>query len=393
MGRAANMDFKLGEKAAQVRRQIREFLEREYGPEEREYQRIHGDGHEWNLYKKLAAEGWVSASWPEEYGGGGRDPYEILTLYWELSKADFPWFGLLNNGFLGHTLMALGTEKQKQELVPQIAAGEIAMALGYTEPSSGSDVASARTTARKDGDEWIIDGQKMFTTIAHMSQYIFTLTRTDASESKHRGLTMFLVPTDAEGVEIHPIHTMGGERTNSVFFDGVKISDQLRVGEVNGGWSVIRFALGLEQAMGYSDRHQAFLEEVERWACSPAKNGQRPLDDSGIQERLAQTAINAEVSRLLRQRSTWIQAEGGDVSVAGPMTKALSAILLLDDSQLWMDLLGPEGVLERGSDQALGGGIFPETYRATPVTTIYGGTVEILRSMIAQLGLGLPRSR
>lgn len=386
------MDFRLGKKAEEVRSQIRAFLEREYGPEEQEYQRIHGDGHEWTLYKKLAAEGWVSAAWPKEYGGAGRDPYEILTLYWELSKADFPWFGLLNNGFLGHTLMALGTEKQKRELVPQIAAGDICMALGYTEPSSGSDVAGARTTARQQGDDWIIDGQKMFTTIGHMSQYIFTLTRTDSSESKHRGLTMFLVPTDSEGVEIHPIQTMGGERTNSVFFDNVKISDDLRVGEINGGWSVIRFALGLEQAMGYSDRHQAYLEEVEQWACT-AEDGVLPIDDSGIQERLAQTAINAEVSRLLRQRSTWMQAEGADVSVAGPMTKALSAILFVDDSQQWIDILGPKGVLERGSDQAFAEGIFPEIYRATPVTTIYGGTVEILRSMIAQVGLGLPRSR
>lgn len=387
------MDFRLGDKAEEVRRQIQRFIEREYGPKEREYQRVHGDGHEWNLYKKLAAEGWVSASWPKEYGGAGLGPYEILTLYWELSKADFPWFGLLNSGFLGHTLMALGTEQQKRELVPQIAAGEIAVALGYTEPSSGSDVASARTMARKDGDEWIIDGQKMFTTIGHMSQYIFTLTRTDTSESKHRGLTMFLVPTDTQGVEIHSIQTMGGERTNAVFFENVKVSDELRVGEVNGGWSVIRFSLGLEQAMGYSDRHQAYLEEVEHWACSSAASGQRPLDNSGVRECLAQTAINAEVSRLLRQRSTWIQAEGGDVSVAGPITKALSAVLFLDDSQAWIDLLGPEGVLERGSDKALGGGIFPETFRATPVTTIYGGTVEILRSIIAQLGLGLPRSR
>lgn len=387
------MDFKLGEKAEEVRRQIKAFLAREYGPEEREYQRVHGDGHEWALYKKLAAEGWVSAAWPEEYGGAGRDPYEILTLYWELSKADFPWFGLLNNGFLGHTLMALGTQKQKKELVPAIAAGEICMALGYTEPSSGSDAAGARTTARREGDHWIIDGQKMFTTIAHMSQYIFALTRTDSNVSKHRGLTMFLVPTDSDGVEIHPINTMGGERTNAVFFDNVKISDELRVGDVNGGWAVILFALGLEQAMGYSDRHQAYLEQVEHWACSVTEDGTVPIEDSGIQERLAQTAINAEVSRLLRQRSTWIQAEGGDVSVAGPMTKALSAILFVDDAKLWIDILGPEGVLERGSESALAEGVFPEIYRATPVTTIYGGTVEILRSMIAQAGLSLPRSR
>tara|TARA_B110000444_G_scaffold238608_1_gene252332 strand:- start:548 stop:1711 length:1164 start_codon:yes stop_codon:yes gene_type:complete len=387
------MDFRLGAKAEEVRIQIKAFIAREYGTKEREYQRRHGDGHEWALYKKLAAEGWVSAAWPEEYGGAGRDPYEILTLYWELSKADFPWFGLLNNSFLGHTLMALGTEKQKKELVPAIAAGEICMALGYSEPSSGSDVASARTTACKEGEDWIIDGQKMFTTIAHMSQYIFTLTRTNSIESKHQGLTMFLVPTDSKGVEIHPIYTVGGERTNAVFFDKVKISDNLRVGDVNGGWAVIRFALGLEQAMGYSDRHQAYLENVENWALAKAEDGSIPIQSSGVQERLAQTAINAEVSKLLCHRSTWIRAQGGDVGAAGPMTKSLSSILFSADCHQWIDFLGPEGAIEHGSDGALAGGIFPQTYRATPVTTIYGGTVEILRSIIAQIGLGLPRSR
>jgi alkylation response protein AidB-like acyl-CoA dehydrogenase len=316
-----------------------------------------------------------------------------LTLYWELSKAEFPWFGLLNNAFLGHTLMALGSEQQKAELVPQIAAGDIMISLGYTEPGSGSDVASARTQASRDGDDWIVNGQKMFTTTAHMSQYVFTLLRTDPEQSKHRGLTMLIVPTDAEGVTIHPVHTLGGERTNAVFFDNVRVSDTLRVGEVNEGWAVVRFALGLEQAMGYADRQEAFVEALDRWAAEEDASGQRPIDDTRVQERLAQTAINAEVAKLLRHRSTWSEANGLDTSVQGPMTKAFSAKTFLDDSRKWMDLLGPEAVLEHGASEAVAQGIFAETYRATPVTTIYGGTVEILRSMIAQVGLGLPRNR
>jgi alkylation response protein AidB-like acyl-CoA dehydrogenase len=387
------MDFALGNKAETVREEIRAFLAREYSAEDLAYERANGDGHNWALYKKLAADGWVSAGWPKEFGGGGRDPFEMLTLYWELSKAEFPWFGLLNNAFLGHTLMALGSEQQKAELVPQIAAGDIMISLGYTEPGSGSDVASARTQASRDGDDWIVNGQKMFTTTAHMSQYVFTLLRTDPEQSKHRGLTMLIVPTDAEGVTIHPVHTLGGERTNAVFFDNVRVSDTLRVGEVNEGWAVVRFALGLEQAMGYADRQEAFVEALDRWAAEEDASGQRPIDDTRVQERLAQTAINAEVAKLLRHRSTWSEANGLDTSVQGPMTKAFSAKTFLDDSRKWMDLLGPEAVLEHGASEAVAQGIFAETYRATPVTTIYGGTVEILRSMIAQVGLGLPRNR
>ncbi len=210
-----SLDFRLGPKAEGVREEIREFLRREFTAEDAERERREGGGHDWRLYRKLAAYGWVSAGWPKEMGGGGRDPYEILALYWELSKAGFPWFGLVNNGFIGHTLMALGTAEQKRVLVPRIAQGEVFVALGYSEPGSGSDVAAARTQARREGDGWIIDGEKMWTTTAHEAQYVFTLTRTSQQDRPHRGLTMFLVPTDAPGVEIRPVHTLGGERTNS----------------------------------------------------------------------------------------------------------------------------------------------------------------------------------
>jgi hypothetical protein len=289
--------------------------------------------------------------------------------------------------------MALGTEQQKREVVPRIASGEILVALGYSEPSAGSDVAACRTTARRDGDEWVIDGQKMFTTTAHLAQYIFTLTRTDPNERRHRGLTMFLVPTDAEGVDIQPIHTLGGERTNAVYLTHVRVSDLARVGDVDGGWGVVRFALGLEQAVGYAERMESFLEEAAAWAQRPGRDGRAPLDDPRVKERLAQAAIHAEVAKLLRHRTTWIQAEGGKLGASGAMAKAFSAEAFLEDSTAWMELVGPLGILQRGQPGVPADGVFDETFRASPVTTIYGGTLEILRSLIAETALGLPRSR
>jgi alkylation response protein AidB-like acyl-CoA dehydrogenase len=387
------MDFRLGPKADQVRKEIQDFLRREFQPEDRERTRLEGGGHDWKLYRKLAEAGWVSAGWPEEIGGGGRDPYEILTLYWELSKADFPWFGLMNNGFIGHTLMALGTEQQKREIVPRIASGEVLVALGYTEPGSGSDVAAARTTATREGDDWILDGQKMWTTTAHEAQFVFMLTRTSQQERPHRGLTVFLVPTDAEGVEIHPVHTMGGERSNAVYLTKVRISDDARVGEVDGGWSVVRFALGLEQAMGFADLQEVFLEEASAWALRPGEDGDRPFDDPRVKEQIGQSAIHAEVARLLRHRSTWLAAEGRDLGAKGAMTKSFSASTYLEDSMAWMELVGPMGLLARGEPGVVAEGLFEATFRQTPVNTIYGGTVEILRSLIAEHGLGLPKSR
>ena len=387
------MDFRLGPKAEEVQREIRTFLEKNFSEEDRKASVEDGGGHNWDLYRKLAADGWVSAGWPEELGGGGRDPYEILTLYWELCKADFPWIGLLNNGFIGHTLLAMGTEQQRTEMVPRIAAGEIAFALGYSEPGSGSDVAGARTLATRDGDDWIIDGQKMWTTTAHTAQYIFMLVRTSTQDRPHRGLTMFLVPTDAEGVDVQPIHTMGGERSNGVYLTKVRVSDKNRVGEVDKAWSVVRFALGLEQAMGYADIQERFIQNAGRWALEEGPDGDRPFDDERVKEQLGQTAIHAEVSRLLRHRSTWLAAEGRDLGGKGAMTKSFSGTSYLEDAQNWMDLVGPSGLLGEDEDGAIAGGNFDEAFRQTPVNTIYGGTVEILRSLVAEVELGLPKSR
>lgn len=387
------MDFRLGPEAEKVRHEIRDFLRREFSEEDRLRMEEDGGGHDWDLYRKLAAEGWVSAGWPKEMGGQGLGSLEVLTLYWELSKAGFPWIGLMNNGFIGHTLLALGTDYHKNEIVPRIASGEILMALGYSEPGSGSDVAAARTTATRDGDDWVIDGQKMWTTTAHTATYVFMLTRTSQQDRPHRGLTVFLVPTDAEGVEIQPVHTMGGERSNAVYLSGVRVPDENRVGEVDQGWRVVRFALGLEQAMGFADVQEHFLESLAAWVQVPDGRGERPLDDLRVREQLGQTAIHTEVARLLRHRSAWLESGGGEIGGKGAMTKSFSAASALEDATAWMELVGPLGLLERNDPAALAEGRFAEFLRQTPVYTIYGGTVEILRSLIAESELGLPKSR
>jgi hypothetical protein len=387
------MDFRLGPRAEAVRQEIRAFLRQHFGGEEHRRSMEDSGGHDWALYRELAARGWVSAGWPEEYGGSRRDPYEVLMLYWELSKADFPWFGLVINSFIGQTLLAMGTDYQRQNFVPKIASGEIAFALGYSEPGAGSDVANARTTATRDGDEWIIEGQKMWTTIAHAVPYIFMLTRTSSHEKLHRGLTMFIVPTDAQGIDIQPVHTMGGERTNAVYLSNVRVPDAYRIGEVDQGWAVVRFALGLEQAMGYAELHERFAEEVVRWTLEPGADGQRPFDDSRVREEIGQTAIHSEVSRLLRYRSTWLAAEGMEVGGKGAMAKSFSGTAFLEDAQRWMELVGPAGLVLQGQEGALADGRFSFDFLDTPIDTIYGGSAEILRSLVAEVELGLPKSR
>jgi len=387
------VDFRLGPAPEEVRRQIREFLREHYTEEARERERREGNGHDWELFRKLAERGWVSAAWPREVGGGGRDPYEMLVFQWELGKAEFPWFGLLNNALVGRTLLELGSDWQRREVVPRIVRGEILVSLGYSEPMAGSDVASVQTAARRDGPGWVVDGQKMFTTQAHLAHYVFALTRTNREVAKHRGLTVFLIPTDAPGVEIQPIRTVGGERTNAVYLSGVRVGDELRVGEVDGGWKVVRHALGLEQGVGFADRMELFVERAREWAARRDERGARPLDDARVRERLARASIHAEVAKLLRQRVAWLHATGQLERGEGPMAKLFSAEKFVEDVSDVMELLGPAGVLRHGESGAVAEGFFEEAFRAAPVTRIYGGSNEILRSQIAEGRLGLPRTR
>ena len=214
------MDFRLGERSDAFRDEVRAFLGEHFSPEMVERAHDTGTSHNWEFHRALGAQGWIAASWPEEYGGQGRDPMEMTALRDELRLAGVPTDGLGQTIMIARTLRAVGTEEQKQQFIPPALAGEIIFALGYTEPDSGSDVAAAKTRAVRDGDEWVIDGQKMFTTLAHEATYVFLLTRTNPDVPKHQGLTMFLVPLDSPGVEIHPVHTMGGERTNATFYTG-----------------------------------------------------------------------------------------------------------------------------------------------------------------------------
>ena len=387
------MDFRLGPAPEEVRREIRAFLREHYTEEARERERREGNGHDWDLFRKLAERGWVSAAWPREVGGGGRDPYEMLVFQWELGKAEFPWFGLLNNALVGRTLLELGSAWQRREVVPRIVRGEILVALGYSEPMAGSDVAAVQTTARRDGDGWIVDGQKMFTTQAHLAQYVFTLTRTNREAAKHRGLTMFLIPTDAPGVEIQPIRTVGGERTNAVYLSGVRVADALRVGEVDGGWTVVRHALGLEQGVGFADRMELLVERAREWARTPDARGRRPIDDARVRERIARASVHAEIAKLLRVRVAWLHATGRRERGEGPMAKLYSADKFVEDAIDLLALVGPAGALRHGEPGAVADGFFEETFRSAPVTRIYGGSNEILRSQIAEGRLGLPRTR
>jgi alkylation response protein AidB-like acyl-CoA dehydrogenase len=273
----------------------------------------------------------------------------------------------------------------KDEVLAGIASGEVRVCLGYTEPDAGSDLAAVRTRAVRDGDEWVIDGQKMFTTGAQFCQYCFCLTRTNTEVPKHQGLTVFLVPLDLPGVEIKGIDTLGGERTNFVYFDDVRVPDRYRLGGIDDGWATVSAPLAAEHGMGggasdtnpYARYVLDLLDAVVPWlAATPARDGSPLLDDPRVRDVLVEMELDYHIAE----------------ASPGPMGRIVSAESLIRQSMALLDLVGPVGLVTRGSTGAWHDGLGEQMFRFAPGTSIYGGSTEIHRNLIAEKVLGLPRS-
>jgi alkylation response protein AidB-like acyl-CoA dehydrogenase len=387
------MEFRLGSKSDVFRAEVREFLDQHLDAGVIEEAHRIGTMHNKDFYRALGDQGWIAASWPAEYGGQERDPYEMTALRDELRLAGAPTDGMGLSLIVCQTIRRVATDEQKRDFLPRALAGEILMSLGYSEPDSGSDVASIKTRAVHDGDEWVINGQKMFTTLAHEADYVFLLTRTNPDVPKHKGLTMFLVPLDSPGIEVQPVHTVGGERTNATFYTDVRVSDHYRIGEVDRGWDVMTIALAFERGgFGLSDSDRVWEQTVE-WAKHARRDdGTRVIDDPLVRERLALMRVNNEVAKLLAYRTSFVAASGKLPGVEGSMHKLFYAESMAADAAELVDMLGSEGVLQRGEDGAPVEGWVEHLFRHSAVTTIYGGTSEMQRSIIAERGLGLPRS-
>src|SRR4051812_8775805 len=304
-------DFRLGPDVERFRAEVRAFLAEAVTPDVIERAHHTGAMHDHGLHTKMADAGWISAGWPTEFGGQGRSPLEMNALTEETYFSGAPVDGLGVAAIVAHTLLLDGTEWQKQTIIPQILSGQALCSLGYSEPDAGSDVASVVTKAVRDGDQWTINGQKMFTTLAHEARYVFLLTRTNTEVAKHKGLTMFVVPMGQAGISITPVHTMGGERTNITYYDDVKVDDRYRVGEVDGGWAVMMTALVFERNSAWYGELVRLLDHGLGWARSaPSPTGGAMLEDPLVRERLARIAVGNEVSNLLGWRAAWLASEG-----------------------------------------------------------------------------------
>jgi alkylation response protein AidB-like acyl-CoA dehydrogenase len=384
------MNFAEPAGCAEVRAAARAFVDEFVTVDVLERERATGNGVDPLLHKLMGERGWIASQWPRDEGGCGFDAHQAATLRLELGRAGVPLIGQFTTMIPANAIRAFGAPSLKRDVLPGIAQGDRLICLGYTEPESGSDVASARTRATRDGDDWVITGQKVFTTYAHMADDCFLLTRTNPEAPKHRGLTMFLVPLDSEGIDIRPVHTVGGERTNIVYYDNVVVPDARRIGDVDGGWGVLRYALTLEHVGGLSPEAARLWDRALAWAQQPAADGSRPIDRVDVRRTMARIAARNEVARLLGNRVSYLMATGKSVGPAGPMANLYGPESYLQGANELIDLVGPSGLLE--GEDGLGGGEILHLFRASVGATIYGGTSEVMRGLIAETALGLPRA-
>lgn len=387
------MNFDLGDDIDLLRTQVRKFLAEHVTDEM--LARVHRTGtwHDPDFARALGERGWIAPGWPREEGGEGRSWLEQMVLREEIDRADAPISGLSVTMLVANTIRLWGTDELKATLLPRVVRGEVVMVLGYSEAGSGSDVAAARTSAVRDGDQWVINGEKMFTTHAQVADYVFLLTRTDPGGRKRKNLTMFLVPMDAPGVSVSEVKTLGGERTNITAYQDVRVSDSARVGEVDGAWAVLSSALMFERASTWAPALDRLVDAALEATSEVQPDGSRRFADPSQRGRIARAAAAAEASRLLALRAGWVAAQGEATMSEGPMAKLFSTEAYTRHAADLLDLAGPVGLRSSGHEVPRGAGVIEHAFRHSQVTTIYGGTSEIQRSIIAERGLGLPRSR
>ncbi len=384
-----SIDFDLGDEAQQMANELDEFFNNTLTPELRARAHYSFDGFDAGVHRKLAEATLLFPDWPREFGGREAPPYVMNALRQVCEDHGWSTHAVSTTSMVGTMIRLFGSDELKAEALPRIVAGEAICSLGYSEPGCGSDVFAAQTKATPDGDGWRIDGSKMFTSGANIAQYVLMLTRTNPDVPKHKGLTMFIVPLDAEGITVQAVHTFQDERTNITFYDGVRIKDSYRLGEVDGGVRVMTGALQLEHGGGFAKTQWAMVRAAEQ-LCREVQRDGRPLIDSvDAQKRLARSTLHAFLAEVIANRALWTGVQKLPSLAYGPMAKLFSSEKFLSDAADLLDLTAPHSLSKRKGPA----GFLNQCFRHAQGSTIYGGTSEVHRSMIAERALGLPRTR
>jgi 3-oxocholest-4-en-26-oyl-CoA dehydrogenase alpha subunit len=386
------MDLEYSPEQERLRAEIRATLEQVMTPERTAAidERLEGGPAVRECVQALAAANLLGVGWPKEYGGQGFSAVEQFIFSEEARRVNAP-IPLVTLNTVGPTLMQCGTEEQKRQFLPAILDGSVEFAIGYSEPGAGSDLASLRTTAVRDGDDYIINGQKMFTSGAAYADYIWLAARTDPNVKKHKGISIFIVPTSSAGFSCQPLHTMPGVSTFYSFYDDVRVPASALVGGENQGWQLITTQLNFERAaLGNLGALEPLFEKTLNWATSTELDDGRVIDQPWVQLALARVEAQVAAYKLVNLRVNAAMTKGvlsmGEASAA----KVFGTELTQQVARQLLEVLDHNGI-RRGADAPLRGAL-EAAYRFAVINTFGGGANEIQRDIIAMAGLGMPRA-
>ena len=345
-----------------------------------------------HLVRQMGEDGWLGIGWPTTYGGQGRSMIDQLIFMDEAALVSAP-VPFLTINTVGPTLMEYGTDAQRQEFLPKILAGQLHFSIGYSEPGAGTDLAALSTRAERDGDEYVINGQKMWTSLIQYADYVWLATRTDPDLPRHKGLSMFLVPTDVDGFSWTPVPTVSGTTTSATFYQDVRVPATNLVGGLNQGWRLITNQLNHERvALCSAAPIQNMLAEVRRWAHdNRLADGRRVIDQEWVQVHLARVHAKVEFLKLINWKIAW-GVKGGVGPQDASATKVFGTEFATEAYRLLMEVIGQEATVTAGSPGSVLRSRLERMHRSALILTFGGGTNEVQRDIIAMVGLGLPRA-
>jgi 3-oxocholest-4-en-26-oyl-CoA dehydrogenase alpha subunit len=376
-----------------LRRELRAYYEKLLTPEVQEQLgRGRGIGEAMRrVVRQMGEDGWLGIGWPKEYGGQGRSAIEQFVFFDESMRAGAP-VPMLTVNTVGPTIMSYGTDEQKDFFLPKILKGEIHFCIGYTEPGAGTDLAALKTRAVRDGDEYVINGQKTFTSLAGGADYVWLATRTNPEVKKHKGISMFLIPMDTPGIKVVPMKLISDHDINQVFYEDVRVPASALVGGENNGWSLITNQLNHERvtlcSSGVVDR---CLDDVRRWAQeTKLADGRRVIDQDWAQLNLARVHARLEFLRLINWKVAWSSTKKRLEPADASATKVFGTEFYLEAFRLLSEVIGQVSYLREGSPEAVLRSRLERNYRSLLILTFGGGVNEVQRDLIAAFGLGMP---
>jgi len=397
------MDYRFTDEEEGFRAEVRTFLRSEL-PEDWDFDPFELTEDKWDFAreftKKLAGKGWVAPAWPQEYGGQGMPYMKQVVLSEEIAYHRAPNTSLIGVTYVGPTIIVYGNDEQKKQFLPGITSGDIVWCQGYSEPNAGSDLASLQTRAVKDGDDYIINGTKIWSSNAHKANWCFFLARTDTDAPKHKGISYFIAPMDSPGISVRPLVNMADEHVfNEIVFDNVRVPVKYLVGDENRGWYIGMTTLDFERSnISTAAQYRRTFEQLTEYVKEQGARSKEPGNGAasngsrdGTQAKLAELAIENQVGRYLSYRVASMQSRGQIPNYESSAAKVYHSEYGQRLAGAGLNIMGMHGTLREESKHARMRGRFARTYLTSIGSTIAAGTSEIQRGIIAQRGLGLSR--